>query len=82
VRDHVIFTDPDGLITISGGKWTTYRKMAEDAIDTAEASGQLEGSGAPAKCSTSDLRLIGGEAWKKNLNVEVRGSLLFAAGGS
>jgi len=75
VRDHVIFTDPDGLITISGGKWTTYRKMAEDAIDAAEASGQLEGSvglgGGPAKCNTSDLRLIGGEAWKRNLNVEI-----------
>ena len=80
VRDHVIFTDPDGLITISGGKWTTYRKMAEDAIDAAEASGQLEGSvglgGGPAECNTSDLRLIGAETWKRNLNVEVRGRLV------
>ena len=35
-RDHTIVVSPTGLITIAGGKWTTYRKMAEDAIDHAE----------------------------------------------
>ncbi|GMR11717.1 MAG: FAD-dependent oxidoreductase [Anaerolineae bacterium] len=34
-RDHVITKSPSGLITIAGGKWTTYRKMAQDAVDHA-----------------------------------------------
>ncbi len=32
-RDHTILISPSRLITITGGKWTTYRKMAEDVID-------------------------------------------------
>lgn len=41
-RDHVVSISRSGLITIAGGKWTTYRKMAEDAIDHAEVIAQLE----------------------------------------
>ena len=36
-RDHAILVGNSGLVTISGGKWTTYRKMAEDAVDQAES---------------------------------------------
>ena len=32
-REHTIATAPSGLITITGGKWTTYRSMAEEVID-------------------------------------------------
>jgi glycerol-3-phosphate dehydrogenase len=32
-REHAIHVSPSGLLTISGGKWTTYRRMAEDALD-------------------------------------------------
>ncbi len=35
-RDHTIAISPGKLITLTGGKWTTYRKMAEDVIDQAE----------------------------------------------
>lgn len=35
VRNHLVTTSPSGLVTISGGKWTTYRQMAEEAVDTA-----------------------------------------------
>ncbi|KAK5729497.1 mitochondrial glycerol-3-phosphate dehydrogenase [Elasticomyces elasticus] len=35
VRNHLVTTSPSGLITISGGKWTTYRQMAEEAVDEA-----------------------------------------------
>lgn len=35
VRNHLITTSSSGLITISGGKWTTYRQMAEEAVDEA-----------------------------------------------
>ena len=32
-RDHTLHIAPSGLVTITGGKWTTYRKMAEDTVD-------------------------------------------------
>jgi glycerol-3-phosphate dehydrogenase len=53
-RRHKITISPSGLITIIGGKWTTYRRMAEDTIDKAIKSGLLN----KAKCITSDLKLI------------------------
>lgn len=34
-RDHTIMVSPAGLVTVTGGKWTTYRKMAQDAVDNA-----------------------------------------------
>jgi glycerol-3-phosphate dehydrogenase len=34
-RDHTLVVSPGGLVTITGGKWTTYRRMAEDAVDNA-----------------------------------------------
>lgn len=34
-RDHTLIIAPSGLVTITGGKWTTYRKMAQDAVDNA-----------------------------------------------
>ena len=54
-RDHLISIGPSGLITITGGKWTTYRKMAEDVLDIA-----LENYSLPAKpCQTKQLLLNG-----------------------
>lgn len=41
-RDHFIDVSDSGLITIAGGKWTTFRKMGEDAIDKAIETGGLE----------------------------------------
>ena len=40
-RDHVIHVDASGLLTITGGKWTTYRHMAEDTVDHAITLGKL-----------------------------------------
>lgn len=34
-RDHTIIVSKSGLVSITGGKWTTYRKMAQDAVDNA-----------------------------------------------
>jgi glycerol-3-phosphate dehydrogenase len=56
-RDHVIRVSGTGLVTIAGGKWTTYRKMAEDAVDRAIAVGQLERQ----PCRTAELKLHGAE---------------------
>jgi glycerol-3-phosphate dehydrogenase len=41
-RDHTIVIAESGLITITGGKWTTYRKMAEDVINQAETVAGIE----------------------------------------
>ena len=40
-RDHTIHVDNSGLLTIVGGKWTTYRHMAEDCVDHAITLGEL-----------------------------------------
>ena len=53
-RRHKVSKSKSGVITIAGGKLTTYRKMAQDTID--EALTQLQKS---AKCKTKNLKLIG-----------------------
>ncbi|HEU5393164.1 MAG TPA: glycerol-3-phosphate dehydrogenase C-terminal domain-containing protein, partial [Candidatus Methylomirabilis sp.] len=54
-RDHTLLVSPSGLVTITGGKWTTYRRMAEDAIDQAALVAGLDERPSP----TADLRLHG-----------------------
>lgn len=54
-RDHTLLVSPAGLITITGGKWTTYRKMAEDTINQAIKTGDLP----KKKCVTEDLKIHG-----------------------
>jgi glycerol-3-phosphate dehydrogenase len=54
-RDHTIVVSPAGLITIIGGKWTTYRKMAMDAVQNAAFVGKL----GKRPCVTEDLRISG-----------------------
>lgn len=57
-RDHSLFVSDSGLVTIAGGKWTTYRKMAEDTVDKA-----IEVGGLPKQpCGTADLTLLDGSA--------------------
>jgi glycerol-3-phosphate dehydrogenase len=40
-REHMILVSRSGLVTIAGGKWTTYRKMSEEAVDQAIVNGHL-----------------------------------------
>ena len=54
-RDHTIALSPGKLITLTGGKWTTYRKMAEDVIDHAERVGSLAHRASP----TAELAIHG-----------------------
>ena len=56
-RDHTIHIDGGGLLTIAGGKWTTYRHMAEDTVDHAITLGKLE----ERPCVTRTLRIHGYE---------------------
>src|SRR6478609_10134700 len=52
-RDHTIAISSSGLLTIAGGKWTTYRHMAEDAVDHAIVLANLK----ERPCATRTLRI-------------------------
>lgn len=54
-RDHVLMVSDSGLVTITGGKWTTYREMAEQTVDAAARVGDL----ATVPCPTAGLHLHG-----------------------
>ena len=54
-RDHTILISNSGLLTITGGKWTTYRKMAEDAVDQAQTMAGLD----ERPCKTTHLQIHG-----------------------
>jgi glycerol-3-phosphate dehydrogenase len=54
-RDHTIVIAPSGLITVTGGKWTTYRHMGEDTINRAAKVGDLPDRPSP----TRELKLHG-----------------------
>jgi glycerol-3-phosphate dehydrogenase len=54
-RRHAVITSPDGLLTIVGGKLTTYRRMAEDTVDAAVRSAGLTAG----RCRTRRLPLVG-----------------------
>jgi glycerol-3-phosphate dehydrogenase len=54
-RDHVIEATSSGLLTVTGGKWTTARKMGEDVVDRAIQTSRLT----PRECRTTNLRIHG-----------------------
>lgn len=54
-RDHKLIVSNSNLITITGGKWTTYRKMAEETVDTAITTGNLKN----VDCVTKNLEVHG-----------------------
>jgi hypothetical protein len=61
IHTHILQVDvvQGNLISICGGKWTTYRKMAEDAVDRAVESNAALKHATP--CVTHDLKLIGAD---------------------
>ncbi|WP_295673226.1 glycerol-3-phosphate dehydrogenase/oxidase [uncultured Mucilaginibacter sp.] len=54
-RRHKLIVSTSGLITITGGKWTTYRRMAQDTVDKAIETAGLD----PRKCITTTLPIHG-----------------------
>jgi glycerol-3-phosphate dehydrogenase len=54
-RDHTIHIDDSALLTVAGGKWTTYRHMAEDCVDQAATLGRLP----ERSCITKQLNIHG-----------------------
>eukprot|EP00730_Choanoeca_flexa_P000235 TRINITY_DN10106_c0_g1_i1.p1 TRINITY_DN10106_c0_g1~~TRINITY_DN10106_c0_g1_i1.p1 ORF type:complete len:594 (+),score=138.08 TRINITY_DN10106_c0_g1_i1:316-2097(+) len=64
-RTHFVYVSESGLVTIAGGKWTTYRQMAEDTLDEAiKAHPALK---PPKPSSTSNTMLLGGDGYARTL---------------
>ncbi|MFI8252232.1 glycerol-3-phosphate dehydrogenase/oxidase [Streptomyces filamentosus] len=57
-RRHAVLTSPEGVVTVVGGKLTTYRRMAQDAVDAAVAARSLPAG----PCRTASLPLVGAAA--------------------
>jgi len=68
VRNHMINVSETGLLTIAGGKWTTYREMAEQTVDRAIKEYNLK----PLRpCVTKTTRLLGSHGWTKTMYVKL-----------
>jgi glycerol-3-phosphate dehydrogenase len=64
-RDHIISENPEtGVIFIAGGKWTTWREMAQEVVD------RIVGKGGP-KCTTLETHLFGGDGYTNTLAIEL-----------
>jgi len=69
-RDHKLMVSAKGLITITGGKWTTYRRMAEETVDLA-----IEHAGLVASaCITKDLKIHGCTLTSGNHHLDIYGT--------
>ncbi|XP_063285691.1 glycerol-3-phosphate dehydrogenase, mitochondrial isoform X2 [Pelobates fuscus] len=66
-RNHVVDVGDSGLVTIAGGKWTTYRSMAEDTLDAAVKAHNLKAG----PCKTVGLFLEGGKDWSPTLYIRL-----------
>ncbi|NXN23686.1 GPDM protein, partial [Nycticryphes semicollaris] len=66
-RNHVVTISESGLITIAGGKWTTYRAMAQDTIDAAVQEHNLKAGSS----KTIGLQLQGAEDWSPTLYIRL-----------
>ncbi|KAL7811195.1 glycerol-3-phosphate dehydrogenase [Trichoderma aethiopicum] len=82
VRNHLVSVSPSGLLTCAGGKWTTYRQMAQDAVDEAiktfgltpsvKSLPDISGAGLPGiettgRCITKKVPLIGAHGYSTSL---------------
>jgi len=67
-REHLVAHSVPGLVVIAGGKWTTYRVMAKDAIDEAVAA--LDGKW--SESVTQDIGLLGAEGYQAAWNKRAR----------
>ncbi|KAJ8983687.1 hypothetical protein NQ317_003476 [Molorchus minor] len=68
-RNHIIHVSESNLVTIAGGKWTTYRAMAEETIDAA-----IEACGLTTKyneCQTDGLLLVGAHGWTPTMYIRL-----------
>ncbi|KAK3595397.1 hypothetical protein CHS0354_008830 [Potamilus streckersoni] len=67
-RNHIIEVSPNKLITIAGGKWTTYRQMAEETLDRAVKECDLKPT---SPCRTKGLQLDGAHGWSPTMFIRL-----------
>jgi glycerol-3-phosphate dehydrogenase len=67
-REHAVMMSDSGLVTVTGGKWTTYRRMAVDAVDCAIRAGGL----AHVPSATAGLKLHGWRELEGNSDGHLR----------
>ena len=68
VRNHVVHVSDSGMVTIAGGKWTTYRSMAQETLDAAVKASNLT----PEKSSQTDgLLLEGAHGWTPTMYIKL-----------
>jgi glycerol-3-phosphate dehydrogenase len=58
-REHTVLVSQSGLVTVTGGKWTTYRAMAEDVLQQCEERGLIRKAPSAAHSSTATMLLAG-----------------------
>lgn len=68
-RNHIVNVSPTGLVTIAGGKWTTYRAMASHTIDAAIKACNLKPE--KAECQTDGLQLEGAQGWTPTMYIRL-----------
>ncbi|XP_050553163.1 glycerol-3-phosphate dehydrogenase, mitochondrial isoform X1 [Spodoptera frugiperda] len=68
-RNHIVHVSPAGLVTIAGGKWTTYRAMAAETIDAAIESANLK----PLykECQTDGFLIEGAHGWTPTMYIRL-----------
>jgi glycerol-3-phosphate dehydrogenase len=69
-RRHKIVISKSGLVSIIGGKWTSYRRMAEETIDRVISAGMLE----KRKCITKEMRLYCDDPLLHNKQLRIYGN--------
>ncbi len=75
-RDHILQTGPSGLVTLAGGKWTTYRKMAQDTVDYAINHFSLKPTTKDSQTAhlplvgSNDFDLLGGTELAEHFNLD------------
>ncbi|XP_026314503.1 glycerol-3-phosphate dehydrogenase, mitochondrial isoform X1 [Hyposmocoma kahamanoa] len=68
-RNHVVHVSPAGLVTIAGGKWTTYRAMAAEAVDAAVQSAGLQPL--HRDCQTDGFLIEGAHGWTPTMYIRL-----------
>mmetsp|Transcript_40454 Transcript_40454/g.101814 ORF Transcript_40454/g.101814 Transcript_40454/m.101814 type:complete len:639 (+) Transcript_40454:203-2119(+) len=68
-RNHIVHVSDEGLLTVSGGKWTTYRQMAEDTVDMAVKSFDLKPKHKNSR--TEEIFLVGAHDYYPNMYIQL-----------
>uniref|UniRef100_A0A1Y1KCE6 glycerol-3-phosphate dehydrogenase n=1 Tax=Photinus pyralis TaxID=7054 RepID=A0A1Y1KCE6_PHOPY len=67
-RNHIVHVSESNLVTIAGGKWTTYRSMAEETIDAAVKACNLQPT---SKSQTDGLLIEGAHGWTPTMYIRL-----------